>query len=400
MVFTNLDCPKKIDASGQQKWRIVVDYRKLNDITVGDSYPIPQISEILDQLGQSKYFSTLASGFHQISINEEEAPKTAFSVPQGHYQFTRMPFGLKNLSSVFQRLRNYNLKLQPDKCEFLRREVAYLGHQITKDGVKPNPEKVKRQGPIGKDRPIAFASRTLNKSECNYNTTEKELLAILFGCKTFRPYLYGRKFKIITDHRPLKWLFNHKDSSSKLQRWRLKLMEYEYEIEYQKGKLNATADALSRYPFNDGDFLKECIEIAAKKMCPEAAKNFEKIQLNRMTIQRRIMSLSCNIAEQLNEKTKIIDFFSLALDESQFNHQTLILFHPILIKMKITPHLNSALLLLTQISVHIYHNAIIYPTPSEIPRILRENHDIPITGHLGSTRMYNRVKERYFKMPK
>ncbi|CAK1603215.1 unnamed protein product [Parnassius mnemosyne] len=50
---------------------------------------------------------------------------------------------IDNLSSVFHRLRNYNLKLQPDKCEFLRREVAYLGHQITKDGVKPNPEKVK-----------------------------------------------------------------------------------------------------------------------------------------------------------------------------------------------------------------------------------------------------------------
>lgn len=69
-------------------------------------------------------------------------------------------------------------------------------------------------------------------------------------------------------------------------------------------------------PFNDGDFVKECIEIAAKKMCPEAAKKFEKIQLNRMTIQRRIMSLSGNIAEQLTEKTKIIEFFSLALDES------------------------------------------------------------------------------------
>ncbi|KAB0803132.1 hypothetical protein PPYR_00102 [Photinus pyralis] len=69
-------------------------------------------------------------------------------------------------------------------------------------------------------------------------------------------------------------------------------------------------------PFNDGDFVKECIEIAAKKMCPEAAKKFEKIQLNRMTIQRRIMSLSGNISEQLSEKTKIIEFFSLALDES------------------------------------------------------------------------------------
>ena len=58
--------PKKLDASGQRKWRVVVDYRKLNDVTIGDTYPIPQISEILDQLGKSKYFSTLdlASGFN------------------------------------------------------------------------------------------------------------------------------------------------------------------------------------------------------------------------------------------------------------------------------------------------------------------------------------------------
>lgn len=380
--------PKKLDASNTQKWRVVIDYRRLNDVTIGDTYPIPQITEILDQLGNSKYFSTLdlASGFHQIKLNEADKVKTAFNVPEGHFQFLRMPFGLKNapstfqrlmnsalsglqgtrcfvylddivcysydikshilnLTSIFQRIRQFNLKLQPDKCEFLRREVCYLGHVITEQGVKPNPDKIKAvteypvpkspkdiksflglvsyyrrfipefsqtakpltnllkkdtafiwenqhqlafeilkrkltsaplliypdftkpfiltcdasnyavgavlsQGQIGKDRPVAFASRTLNKSECNYSTTEKELLAILYGCKTFRPYLYGNKFQIVTDHRPLKWLFNHKDPGSKLQRWRLKLEEYEYEIVYRKGKLNSAADALSRYPVN------------------------------------------------------------------------------------------------------------------------------------------------------
>ncbi|CAH2090167.1 unnamed protein product [Euphydryas editha] len=350
---------------------------------------LPHISNMVRyQLGNSKYFSTLdlASGFHQILLNETDKAKTAFNVPEGHYQFLRMPFGLKNapstfqrlmnsalsglqgikcfvylddvvcyshdlhshitnLNSIFQRMRDFNLKLQPDKCEFLRREVCYLGHIITERGVKPNPEKVRAvteypipksardiksflclvsyyrrfipefskiakpltsllkkdvpfkwenphqlsfetlkvkltsaplliypdftkpfvltcdasnhaigavlsQGPVGKDQPIAFASRTLNKSETNYSTTEKELLAILYGCKTFRPFLYGRKFQILTDHRPLKWLFNHKDPSSKLQRWRLKLEEYEYEIVYRKGRLNSAADALSRHPVN------------------------------------------------------------------------------------------------------------------------------------------------------
>lgn len=81
--------PKKVDPSGQKRWRIVIDYRKLNDITIGERYPMPQINEILDQLGQSKYFSTLdlASGFHQIKISPADAAKTAFSVPQGHFEF-------------------------------------------------------------------------------------------------------------------------------------------------------------------------------------------------------------------------------------------------------------------------------------------------------------------------
>ena len=71
------------------------------------------------------------------------------------------------------------------------------------------------QGPIGRDLPIAYASRTLVNAEKNYSTTE-ELLAIVCGCKQFRQYLYGRKFTIVTDHKPLTWVFNVKDPSSRL----------------------------------------------------------------------------------------------------------------------------------------------------------------------------------------
>jgi len=102
------------------------------------------------------------------------------------------------------------------------------------------------QGPRGKDLPIAFASHTLNKAEVNYNTTEKELTSVVWGIKMYRPYLFGQKFNIVTDHRELVWFFNITDPGSRLTRWRLKLEEYQYTIHFKPGVNNVNAAALSR----------------------------------------------------------------------------------------------------------------------------------------------------------
>ena len=174
--------PKKADASGEKQWRLVIDYSKLNEKTVGDAYPLPDITEILDQLGQSKYFSCIdmVMGYHQIEMADADSALTAFSTKEGHWQYKRLPFGLKTapatfqrmmnvvlsgltgsrcfvflddvvvyakslaehddkLRQVFHRIREHNLKLKPEKCEFLRKEVNYQGHVISEDGVLPEP---------------------------------------------------------------------------------------------------------------------------------------------------------------------------------------------------------------------------------------------------------------------
>ena len=181
--------PKKSNNKGVKNWRVVVDFRKLNEATVKQVFPIPRMDEILDQLGSSRYFSTLdlASGYHQVEMDKGDREKTAFSTALGHFEFNRMPFGLTGAPATFQRLMNHvltglqgiecfvylddivvyggslvehetrlckvlqllrenNLKVKTEKCNFLRREIVYLGHMCSEKGALPDPEKVKCVG--------------------------------------------------------------------------------------------------------------------------------------------------------------------------------------------------------------------------------------------------------------
>ncbi|GFV14198.1 retrovirus-related Pol polyprotein from transposon opus [Trichonephila clavipes] len=167
-------------------WRFCVDYRKLNIVTKKDVYPLPRIDDTLDCLKGANFFSSmdLRSGYWQIEIDEADREQTAFITPEGLYEFKVMPFGLCNAPAIFERmmdnllrhfkwtmclcylddiivfsetfedhlirlrlvlkcLQEAGLKLNSKKCLFAAQEVKILGHLVSSNGVRPDPDKIK-----------------------------------------------------------------------------------------------------------------------------------------------------------------------------------------------------------------------------------------------------------------
>ncbi|WMV32801.1 hypothetical protein MTR67_026186 [Solanum verrucosum] len=164
--------------------RMCIDYRQLNRVTIKNKYPLPRIDDLFDQLQGASHFSKidLRSGYHQVKVRECDIPKTAFRTRYEHYEFVVMSFGLTNAPAIFmdlmnrifkphldsfvvvfiddiliyshseeehmghlrvvlQRLREEKLYAKYEKCEFWLREVAFLGHVVSGDGIKVDPKK-------------------------------------------------------------------------------------------------------------------------------------------------------------------------------------------------------------------------------------------------------------------
>jgi len=118
---------------------------------------------------------------------------------------------------------------------------------LTTDASKVAVAAILSQEQDGIERPIAYASRQMNRAEQAYSASESEMLALVWATKCFRWYLFGAKFVARTDHAALTYLKNFADSSSRLMRWSLKLSELDFTVEHRPGTKIAHVDALSRH---------------------------------------------------------------------------------------------------------------------------------------------------------
>ncbi|GJV86966.1 putative nucleotidyltransferase, ribonuclease H [Tanacetum coccineum] len=276
-------------------FRMCIDYRELNKLTIKNRYPLPRIDDLFDQLQGSQYFSKidLRSGYHQLRVHENDIPKTMFRTRYGHFEFTIMPFGLTNapetreehevhLGLILELLKGEKLYAKFSKCEFWLREVQFLGHVTNGGGIHVDPSKIEAvknwKAPrtpsevrsflgLGEEQENAF--QTLKDKLCNVL-----VLALPDGPEDFMVYcdasglglgcvLMQRGKVIAYASRQLK--IHEKNFTTHdlelgavvfaLKIWRHYLYgkksiglfgDYDCQIRYHPGKANVVADALSR----------------------------------------------------------------------------------------------------------------------------------------------------------
>ncbi|CAA7043474.1 unnamed protein product [Microthlaspi erraticum] len=311
----------------------------------------------------------LASGYHQIPIDEADVRKTAFRTRYGHFEFVVMPFGLTNAPAAFMRLMNdvfreyldvfviifiddilvysrsqeehathlrlvleklreQKLFAKLSKCSFWQREMGFLGHIVSAEGVSVDPAKIEaiRDWPrpssateirsflaeceesfsqlkemltttpvlalpepgkpymvytdasgIGlgcvlmqEGRVIAYASRQWQGSERNRPTHDLELGAVIFALKIWRSYLLGETVQVFTDHKSLQHIFTQPMMNARQTRWVEFLADYQVSINYHPGKANLVADALSRRRYDSAverDVESLVGEISTLRLC-------------------------------------------------------------------------------------------------------------------------------------
>ena len=422
--------------------RLCVDYRGLNKVTVKNRHPLPLISETLDRLNGAKVFTKLdlKDAYHRIRIRKGDEWKTAFRTRYGHFEYMVMPFGLTNAPATFQayinkalaglldefcvvylddilifsnseeehidhvrqvlqRLRQFKLYANPKKCQFLIREVEFLGFIVSTEGVAMDKSRIdtiqnwprpktyhevqvflgfvnffrrfiryysrlaapltgllqgsvqgRKSGPLewgereehafrqlrdaftevpilrhfdptkrtrietdasdyavagilsqlqedGHWHPVAFWSRKMIAAERNYETHDKELLAIVMVFKQWRHYCEGSFYpiEVLTDHNNLKAFMGLKELNRRQARWAMKLSMFDFTIAHRTGKSNP-ADAPSRRP----DYERE--KAALDKLLPTLQQKLANLGVLSNPFWTAVRKGVFHIMEDMDEK--------------------------------------------------------------------------------------------------
>ncbi|KAB0790218.1 hypothetical protein PPYR_15451, partial [Photinus pyralis] len=273
--------------------RLCLDPKEINQCIKDEHFNIPTLDDLKSKLKNASLFSVLdlKDGFWQIKLEKQSIKYCVFSTIFGCYAFKRLPFGLKISPQIFQK---YNTELFGDiegVFIYIDDLLIYAENQEKHDEILQKAEfmwidnihtqclnKIKSiicnapvlqnfdnekeiiiQTDSSKDgigcvlmqnkKPVCFASKSLSETEMRYAQIDKEFLAILFACKRFHHYIYGRKVVVQTDHKPLVALMQkeiNKINSNRLQRISMKLSVYDLEVKYVPGSKMYIADAISR----------------------------------------------------------------------------------------------------------------------------------------------------------
>ncbi|GJS57927.1 reverse transcriptase domain-containing protein [Tanacetum coccineum] len=278
-------------------WRVCIDYRKLNEATCKDHFPLPFMDQMLERLAGNEFYCFLDgfSGYFQIPIDPKDQEKTTFTCPYGTFAkgievdkakvdvISKLPHPttVKGIRSFlghagfyrrfikdFSKISRPMTHLLEKNTPFIFSEDCILAFQTLKKKlteapilIAPNWDQpfeimcdasdyaigaVLGQRIEKHFRPIHYASKTMTEAESNYTTTEKEMLAVVYAFEKFRSYLIMNKSVVYTDHSALKYLFNKKDAKARLLRWVLLLQEFDFKVIDTKGAENYAADHLSR----------------------------------------------------------------------------------------------------------------------------------------------------------
>lgn len=218
----------------------------------------------------------------------------------------------------------------------------------------------------GAERAIAYASRTLSRAERNYSATEKECLAVVWAVLKFRPYLYGRAFKVVSDHHSLCWLTNLRNPSGRLARWSLRLQEFDMTVVYKSGKRHSDADCLSRAPVGNAPADDDDVDDGPLIGVLSAA----------------------TISEQQQEDQELLPVIDFLQGKANRPPKSFIRGLP-------TFCLRSGVLYKRNFAPNGRRHLLVVPSPLRND-ILQACHDEPSAGHLGYARTLARIKKAYY----